>query len=95
VSTLSRAHCFANKVSSAAWLAELSQLASNVSTELVVDNKREGFGLANMRERASEIDGRLEIQTAAGDGTSIIVTVPISSFQPSAGLGERTVGPLF
>jgi two-component system NarL family sensor kinase len=40
----------------------------------------EGFGLRNMRERASEIDGRLEIQTAAGQGTTIIVTVPISSF---------------
>ena len=40
--------------------------------------KSEGFGLGNMRERASEIDGRLEIQTAAGHGTSIIVTVPIS-----------------
>ena len=40
----------------------------------------EGFGLRNMRERASEIDGRFEIQTAPGHGTSIIVTVPISSF---------------
>ncbi len=39
----------------------------------------EGFGLRNMRERASEIDGRFEIQTAAGQGTTIIVTVPISS----------------
>jgi signal transduction histidine kinase len=41
--------------------------------------KSEGFGLANMRERASEIDGRFEIQTAAGRGTSIIVTVVNSS----------------
>jgi signal transduction histidine kinase len=40
--------------------------------------KSEGFGLGNMRERALEIDGRLEIQTAAEQGTSIIVTVPIS-----------------
>ena len=32
---------FLNKVSPAAWPAELSQLAPNVSTELVVDNKRE------------------------------------------------------
>ncbi len=42
--------------------------------------KSEGFGLRNMRERASEIDGRFEIETAAGHGTTIIVTVPISSF---------------
>jgi signal transduction histidine kinase len=37
----------------------------------------EGLGLANMRERAAEIGGRFEIQTVAGRGTSIIVTVPI------------------
>jgi signal transduction histidine kinase len=47
--------------------------------------KNAGFGLESMRERASEIDGRLEIQTASGQGTTIIVTVPISSFQ----LGSR------
>jgi PAS domain S-box-containing protein len=41
--------------------------------------KREGFGLSNMRTRASQIDGKLEIQTAAGHGTSIILTVPIPS----------------
>src|SRR5271165_1840936 len=39
----------------------------------------EGVGLDSMRERAAQIDARLEIQTAAGRGTSIIVTVPISS----------------
>ena len=39
--------------------------------------KCEGFGLANMRERASEIAARFEIQTVAGHGTTIIVTVPI------------------
>jgi signal transduction histidine kinase len=42
--------------------------------------KSEGFGLGNMRERASEIDARFEIQTAAGQGTTIIVTVPIPRF---------------
>ena len=40
--------------------------------------KREGFGLSNMRTRASQIDGELDIQTAAGHGTSIVLTVPIS-----------------
>jgi signal transduction histidine kinase len=43
--------------------------------------KSDGFGLGNLRERTSEIDGRLEIQTAVGRGTTIAVTVPISSFQ--------------
>jgi signal transduction histidine kinase len=41
--------------------------------------KSEGFGLDNIRTRASQIDGKLEIQTADGRGTSIIVTVPIAS----------------
>ena len=37
----------------------------------------EGVGLESMRERAAQIDAKLEIQTAAGQGTSIIVTVPV------------------
>jgi signal transduction histidine kinase/DNA-binding response OmpR family regulator len=37
---------------------------------------REGFGLSNMRTRASQIDGKLDIQTVAGHGTSIVLTVP-------------------
>jgi two-component system, NarL family, sensor kinase len=41
--------------------------------------KSEGFGLSNMRTRASQIDGKLDIQTAAGHGTSIVLAVPIPS----------------
>jgi signal transduction histidine kinase len=41
--------------------------------------KSEGFGLSNMRTRASQIDGKLDIHTAAGHGTSIVLTVPIPS----------------
>jgi PAS domain S-box-containing protein len=40
--------------------------------------KSEGFGLRNTRARASQIDGKLEIHTAPGHGTSIVLTVPIS-----------------
>jgi signal transduction histidine kinase len=39
--------------------------------------KSEDFGLGSMLERASQIDGRFEIQTAINHGTTIIVTVPI------------------
>jgi signal transduction histidine kinase len=39
--------------------------------------KGEGFGLGNMRARASEIGGRFEIRTAAGHGTTISVSVPV------------------
>jgi signal transduction histidine kinase len=42
-------------------------------------DKSEGFGLRNMGARASQIGGKLEIQSAAGHGTSVIVTVPIPS----------------
>jgi signal transduction histidine kinase len=41
--------------------------------------RSEGFGLHNMRTRASQIDGKLDIQTAAGRGTSIVLTVPVPS----------------
>ena len=41
--------------------------------------KSEGFGLRNMRTRAAQIDAKLAIQTAAGHGTSIVLTVPIPS----------------
>lgn len=39
----------------------------------------EGLGLTNMRQRASEIGGRFEIQTARGLGTTVIVVVPVAS----------------
>ena len=38
----------------------------------------EGVGLDSMRDRAAQIEGKLEIQTAVGQGTSITVTVPIT-----------------
>jgi PAS domain S-box-containing protein len=40
--------------------------------------KSDGVGLGSMQERAARIDAKLEIQTAVGQGTSIIVTVPIA-----------------
>jgi signal transduction histidine kinase len=57
--------------------------------------KSEGFGLSNMRTRASQIGGKLDIQTAAGHGTSIVLTVPIPSFQLALEeFGKRNIGPL-
>ena len=41
--------------------------------------KSEGFGLRNMRIRASQIGGKLDIKTAAGHGTSILLSVPTST----------------
>ncbi len=42
-------------------------------------DKNEGFGLSNMRARATQIGATLEIQTAVGHGTIVMVNVPISS----------------
>jgi len=41
-------------------------------------DKSEGFGLNNMRARVSRIGGKMGIQTAAGHGTSVTVTVPVA-----------------
>ena len=42
---------------------------------------REGFGFANMRARVKKLKGTLDIRTAPGGGTSIIVRVP---FKPES-----------
>jgi signal transduction histidine kinase len=35
-----------------------------------------GYGLTTMRERAHRLGGRIEINSAPGTGTEVIVTVP-------------------
>ena len=37
----------------------------------------EGFGFSNMRARAENIGAQLEVRTAAGRGTTIVVRVPM------------------
>jgi signal transduction histidine kinase len=69
----------------------LNVLLQSNSTELVLeidDNGRgmataqlgssEGFGLANMRERAKGLGAELDIRAAPGGGTSVIVRLPSS-----------------
>jgi PAS domain S-box-containing protein len=40
---------------------------------------REGFGFVNMRARVKKLNGSLDIRTAPGRGTSIVVSVPVNS----------------
>ena len=40
---------------------------------------REGFGFANMRARVKKLKGTLEIRTAPGRGTAIVVSVPLNA----------------
>jgi signal transduction histidine kinase len=69
----------------------LNVLLQSNSTELVleiddngtgIDAARlgcsEGFGLGNMRERAKQLGAELDIRTASGGGTSVIVRLPSS-----------------
>ena len=58
-------------------ILEVKDNGSGISSASL--EKSEGFGLRNMRTRASQIDGKLDIQTVAGHGTSIVLTVPIPS----------------
>jgi signal transduction histidine kinase len=44
----------------------------------------EGFGLASMRERAKSLGAELDIRTAAGRGTSVVVRLPMSAAVPAA-----------
>ncbi len=39
---------------------------------------REGFGFVNMRARVKKLNGSLDIRTAPGRGTSVVVNVPVS-----------------
>lgn len=42
-----------------------------------MDGGSEHFGLAVMRERAEEVGGRLEVRSAPGQGTQVIVQLPL------------------
>ncbi len=43
---------------------------------------RRGFGVFNIRERASLLGGKLEIQSDKGKGTTLLVTIPIPEGEP-------------
>jgi signal transduction histidine kinase len=52
----------------------------------------DGFGLVNMRARVNKLDGALDIRTAPGRGTSILVTVPGSLEARSEGARSQELG---
>jgi signal transduction histidine kinase len=41
------------------------------------ENRDGGFGLSGMRERIALLNGRLEIESGEGAGTTIVVEVPM------------------
>jgi two-component system, NarL family, sensor kinase len=44
---------------------------------LETDRRRTGVGLLSMRERIALVDGRLDIRTAEGNGTTVSATVSL------------------
>jgi signal transduction histidine kinase len=43
------------------------------------DPARKSFGLAGMRERVESLGGELEIQSQPGQGTRVIVAIPLKT----------------
>ena len=56
-------------------------------------SKRGSFGMVNMRERAQLLDGTLTIESQKGQGTSIIVMIPIDLSQKSTTTGTYAQVP--
>jgi signal transduction histidine kinase len=49
---------------------------TGITTETEI---RDGFGFVNMRARVKKLNGSLDIRTAPGRGTSIVVRVPLNA----------------
>jgi signal transduction histidine kinase len=58
-------------------LLEIRDNGSGIDSTRLEDG--EGLGLGNMRDRAKTLGAELDIRTADGRGTSIIVRLPMSS----------------
>jgi signal transduction histidine kinase len=50
-----------------------------IGFEADVDMKDRGFGLAGMRERAALVGGHVEIESAPGQGTTVLVRIDVPS----------------
>jgi signal transduction histidine kinase len=44
------------------------------------DGARAGFGLLSMRERAQQVGGELEVESAPGEGTTVRARIPVREF---------------
>jgi two-component system, NarL family, sensor histidine kinase UhpB len=66
---------------------EINLLRQNHSLVMSIKDNGQGFdeqtikagnGLRNLRERAKEINGTLELRSAIGKGTEVVLEVPIA-----------------
>ena len=47
------------------------------TTENVYSDSHTGFGLNMMRERVSLLSGEIDIKTQIGEGTTIVIKIPL------------------
>lgn len=60
--------------------------------DAVVSSTREGgFGLGTMRERVERLGGTLSIESAPGEGTTLVVELPVAADDP-AKISDATMG---
>ncbi|MCL4394851.1 MAG: sensor histidine kinase [Chloroflexi bacterium] len=48
-------------------------------THVESDRQTDGFGLAGMRQRVERLGGRMSIESTAGEGTTLVVSIPIAN----------------
>lgn len=76
-------HAHANRVHIALrFNAEVTELEigdDGVGFEPALDHSGGGFGISGMKERAQRIGGTLQIESAPGKGTKVIMRVPVNS----------------
>jgi two-component system, chemotaxis family, CheB/CheR fusion protein len=53
-------------------------------------NSNKGMGVINMRERAALVGGRLEIESAPGEGATVFVRVPFEARPPAPADGKES-----
>ena len=56
-----------------------------------VESRRSGMGLFTMRERAALVGGRLTLQSLPGEGTRVLVSVPVTACAPGSSPGPAIV----
>jgi signal transduction histidine kinase len=54
----------------------ISDNGAGIDPDMVLRGKQGHFGLQNMRERAARIMSKFSVESSAGSGTAIILTVP-------------------
>lgn len=66
---------------------------SGIANLEVALSEAQGFGLASVRDRIVYLGGNMDIRTTAGEGTSVILTVPLTPENPTGPAIADKQGP--